>query len=206
MARLSSEFVDESFVVDQIMAAAKCASNSYYDRLVGDLDSQLRGDVDTTLPQLGDLRFDSALEAAYWAWWLAIREMDQMFSGTTLRMERHVEVVLDEKRYVLDLVLRHDGKASRLGDPKSAAYVASHWPLIAIELDGHTFHEKTREQVTNRNQRDRALQQAGWRVFHYSFDEFVKSPERCAWEPIDFAHGVAWSLRREFLAMKASKA
>jgi hypothetical protein len=58
---------------------------------------------------------------------------------------------------------------------------------IGVELDGHTFHEKTLEQVTYRNQRDRALQQIGWRVYHFSFAEFTKNPRESILEVVEHA-------------------
>jgi hypothetical protein len=47
---------------------------------------------------------------------------------------------------------------------------------IAVELDGHDFHERTKEQVAHRNTRDRALQSAGWIVLHFSGSELVRDP------------------------------
>lgn len=49
------------------------------------------------------------------------------------------------------------------------------YPDIAIELDGHEFHEKTKQQVAYRNARDRFLMSRGWRVFHVSGHEVVRS-------------------------------
>lgn len=56
------------------------------------------------------------------------------------------------------------------------------FPKIAIELDGHEFHEKTKEQATYRNERDRALQMAGWQVLHVSGSEFYRNPFGCVHE------------------------
>jgi very-short-patch-repair endonuclease len=53
------------------------------------------------------------------------------------------------------------------------------FPKLAVELDGHEFHEKTREQVTRRNTRDRYLQMTGWKVFHVSGSEFFRDPLEC---------------------------
>ena len=51
--------------------------------------------------------------------------------------------------------------------------------MIAVELDGHDFHERTKEQVTYRNQRDRLLQAAGWAVFHFSGSELYRGQMEC---------------------------
>lgn len=68
--------------------------------------------------------------------------------------------------------------------------LASQFPKIAIELDGHEFHEKTKEQVAKRNGRDRALMLSGWRVIRFSGSEFYRKPYDCiedAWTQADFA-------------------
>jgi very-short-patch-repair endonuclease len=53
---------------------------------------------------------------------------------------------------------------------------------FAIELDGHEFHEKTREQVARRNERDRILIAAGWQVIRFSGSEFNRDPLQCIFE------------------------
>jgi very-short-patch-repair endonuclease len=39
---------------------------------------------------------------------------------------------------------------------------------LVVECDGHDFHEKTKQQVTKDNRRERELQIAGWHVFRFS--------------------------------------
>lgn len=55
---------------------------------------------------------------------------------------------------------------------------------IAIELDGHDFHERTKEQATRDKRRDRALVAAGWSVLRFTGSEVIKSPSDVfdAWE------------------------
>jgi very-short-patch-repair endonuclease len=47
---------------------------------------------------------------------------------------------------------------------------------IAVELDGHAFHERTRDQVARRNTRDLALAADGWLVIHLSWDQVNLDP------------------------------
>lgn len=61
---------------------------------------------------------------------------------------------------------------------------------VAVELDGHEFHEKTKEQVTARNRRDRDLQRHGWYVLHFSWSEVMSNPLGCALEVLNFAKDV----------------
>jgi len=53
--------------------------------------------------------------------------------------------------------------------------------------DGHAFHERTTEQVTDRNRRDRDLHAAGWRLLPFSGSEVVNDPARCVVEVYDMA-------------------
>lgn len=47
---------------------------------------------------------------------------------------------------------------------------------IAVELDGHAFHERTKEQAARDKKRDRALLSKGWTVVRYTGSEVVKDP------------------------------
>lgn len=51
---------------------------------------------------------------------------------------------------------------------------------VAVELDGHEWHERTPEQVEARNDRDRHLQLSGWKVLHYSGREVVREGVKTA--------------------------
>lgn len=196
----ASAFMDVDFVKEQIERATIHAGQEFADNLHQEVWSQMSANH---AQAGGPLEFDSPLEAAFWAWWLCMRAVYPHFTQTSLELQRHVEVNAGGARYVIDFVLVHNGRATPHGSDEVAGYAAARWPKIAIELDGHTFHEKTLEQVTYRNQRDRALQQDGWRVFHYSFDEFKREPAQCITEPIVFAGNVFYDLRRAFYAEKA---
>jgi hypothetical protein len=50
---------------------------------------------------------------------------------------------------------------------------------IAVEVDGHDFHEKTREQVISDNMRDRELLKRGFPVIRFSGSEVFTSPNSC---------------------------
>ena len=48
-----------------------------------------------------------------------------------------------------------------------------------IELDGHDFHEKTKEQVKRRNERDRFFASNGMTVIRFSGSEVYNNPDEC---------------------------
>lgn len=70
---------------------------------------------------------------------------------------------------------------------------------LAIELDGHTYHERTHAQVADRNTRDSALASDGWRVLHFSWHQMVSNPQECMMETDETIRelALAASLKRD---------
>jgi hypothetical protein len=102
---------------------------------------------------------ESPIEAVFWVWWmtLEIRFWARLECPMPFGLvAQHVVQLADDVSYRLDFA------------------VAKH--RLAIELDGHDFHERTKEQVIHRNERDRRLQLAGWTVLHYSGTELLRDP------------------------------
>lgn len=96
---------------------------------------------------------ESPLEEAFWRCWCAVAVGRDYYLGLTPQVE--------VRPYRLDFAV-----VSRFAK----------FPRIAIELDGHEFHEATKAQATWRNRRDRALQASGWTVFRISGSEFWHRP------------------------------
>lgn len=76
---------------------------------------------------------------------------------------------------------------------------------IAIECDGHDFHERTKEQAAHDRARDRYLQAAGLTVLRFTGSEIWRSAEGCRDEII--SHVKQWAVPiiqrfdAEFLAL-----
>lgn len=65
---------------------------------------------------------------------------------------------------------------------------------IAIECDGHDFHERTKEQAQRDKARDRRLQSQAAKVLRFTGSEIYRDPFRCAAEALaafDTAY-IAW--------------
>jgi hypothetical protein len=60
---------------------------------------------------------------------------------------------------------------------------------VAIEVDGHDFHERTKEQAIRDKSRDRAFQAAGWRVLRFTGSEVYGAPEEMAQQINDMVDG-----------------
>jgi hypothetical protein len=48
--------------------------------------------------------------------------------------------------------------------------------LVDLEVDGHDFHERTKEQAERDKERDRDLQSIGWHVARFTGSEVYRSP------------------------------
>ncbi len=73
---------------------------------------------------------------------------------------------------------------------------------IAVELDGHDFHERTKDQAARDKQKDRAFASAGWRVLRFTGSEVYESAESCVSEVLNVGNG----LRCQAIAKKHNAA
>lgn len=118
-------------------------------------------------------RTDSPIEAIFAATFVAAR--DRMLADGSLRFAVQLEpqawVTAGGRNYRLDFAIVAMDPWLR------GALAAAHLELkVGIELDGHAFHERTPEQVTARNRRDRDLAALKWRVLHFSGSELHHNP------------------------------
>lgn len=56
---------------------------------------------------------------------------------------------------------------------------------IAVECDGHDFHERTKQQAARDRRRDREIQQLGARIFRFTGSEIYGAPGHCAFDVLD---------------------
>lgn len=82
------------------------------------------------------------------------------------------EIEYDEKEYRVDISLAIILKGKEV--------------KIAIECDGHEFHEKTKKQAANDKQRERALTKYGFVVMRFAGSEIWNNPYRCAGEILQY--------------------
>ena len=166
-------------VAEQVARASACAGEIAAADCAIELEQRLRGNHDCDNPN-EELAFDSPLEAMFWIWWIAC---SHGFERTILTLQHHHKIQCPEGPFVVDFAIW----------PKRAEY-RELWTPFGIELDGHTFHERTRDQVQRRDSRDRALQRFGWRLSHYSYAEFMADPELVMFDVIDTAKQAYWNL------------
>jgi hypothetical protein len=131
----------------------------------------------------GISKTESPLEAAFVATFMALEDCEPHLIA--LRAQHAVEV--EGRGYRLDFVF----EPHQYGSFESL--IGPQCPKIALELDGHDFHEKTKEQVTERNRRDRDLQADGWTVLHVSGSEFNADPEKVTREVYQRVWSLLWA-------------
>jgi very-short-patch-repair endonuclease len=78
----------------------------------------------------------------------------------SLNIDQQVEIAGRRCDFLFTLTSKISGKSRR----------------IAVECDGHGFHERTPEQAANDRSRDRALLREGVPTLRYTFSELTKNP------------------------------
>lgn len=68
---------------------------------------------------------------------------------------------------------------------------------VAIECDGHDFHEKTKQQASKDKARDRYMQSKGWSVLRFTGSDIFKDPMACAEEISKFVETSADRIFKE---------
>lgn len=156
---MAERFRDVQFLADHIAAAKQWVADGAAYSLQEWADYTIYHESEYT-PAFG-----SPLEAVFYVWWQAFIE-DSKFRSRLLDLREQVDVEVEGERFRVDFEM-----APTQHLRERLTQTGLWWTRLAVELDGHTFHEKTLEQVTYRNRRDRFLQSAGWHVFHLSYDE-----------------------------------
>lgn len=57
---------------------------------------------------------------------------------------------------------------------------------VAIECDGHDYHERTKEQAAHDRRRDREIQRSGLAILRFTGSEIYRDARACAHETVDF--------------------
>lgn len=127
---------------------------------------------------------ESPAEAVFQVWWRACRLVRQI----DFVLWRQVPVNgRSGAEYRADFQCVHS--------PTVRPIVETPLPVL-VEIDGHQFHERTREQVERRNKRDRDLDSAGYKVVHFSFSELTRTPIAC----VETVEQAAWRAYSEMLS------
>jgi hypothetical protein len=105
---------------------------------------------------------------------LAVHLLPMVIDDTTCRLRAQVNALT----YRLDFCLSNEDWVEF--NSKTAPNDPSNQPIkLAIECDGHDFHERTKEQAARDKSRDRALMADGWLVARFAGSEIWRTPQKC---------------------------
>ena len=71
-------------------------------------------------------------------------------------------------------------------------------PIVAVETDGHQFHERTPEQASKDRRRVRTLQRLGIAVYPFTGTDVVRSSEESAQEIVEFINARISGMERRW--------
>ena len=111
---------------------------------------------------------DSPMESLFWAAWQLMKPHAYGAGG----------VVLDEKRQAPIGKYRADFLFS-LKDEKGVSQ------RLVIEIDGHDFHERTKQQAAHDKARDRYMTGESYHVMRFTGSEVYANPFKCVNEVSD---------------------
>jgi very-short-patch-repair endonuclease len=120
---------------------------------------------------------ESPIEKIFAAWWYALRDSKHQSVQDFIELHPQYEIQSGAKTYRLDFLLTETAYCTQSDYRRYAESFGCPYPKVAVELDGHDFHERTKEQVALRDKRDRDLQVAGYKVFHISGSALWRDPE-----------------------------
>lgn len=100
----------------------------------------------------------------------------EKYKKYTFTVYPQYELQVGRKRYFADfLICCHAEDAFDLAESQ-----------VIVECDGHEFHEKTKLQVKQRNERDYNLKMEGYEVIHFSGSEIYNESQKCAKKVIEY--------------------
>lgn len=86
---------------------------------------------------------------------------------------------------------KHLGAQEQIGPYRIDFALTAFGHTVIVELDGHEFHERTKEQAQRDKARDRYLVKAGYTVIHFTGSEVWTNPFACAQETFEIAQALA---------------
>lgn len=143
-------WIDMSFVQEHARRAVEEVGSEFIDMLHSAVDQNARLST-----------IESPIEAVFVIYWTALSHLGLI---SDLELLSQKEITVGNDLFRADFVIKpaKTGWYSQLYGKHRG---------VVLELDGHEFHERTKEQVMYRNRRDRALQADGWSVLHLSGSE-----------------------------------
>lgn len=129
--------------------------------------------METSCQELG---MQSPIEQMFWvaihavanANFIEVSPSPLTINGSAIFYGLHIKPQVSMGRYRVDFVLTN--------------YDCERPESVVVELDGHAFHDKTKEQRAYEKARDRFMVKSGYKVLHFTGSEVFASPYKVAHE------------------------
>ena len=169
--------------LDSVQQQIQAAGQYVYEKFIRTSDGMLR-----------HFPVHSPIEATFYTWWGALLATHEI-NESEFSLGKQTQIECAGRQYRLDFSIVPD--VTREGLSKQSGVPL---PKIAVECDGHDYHERTREQVIERNERDRMLQANGWIVLHFSGSELHRDAYHCVLSVYGEANSRYWAFERAAFA------
>lgn len=126
----------------------------------------------------GGRKIVSPIEQIFYAAWDYYNLLNARYIGTCIYLTPQKKVgpfYLDFEVGFLDSFVNHPVNVPT----RKLKELSDELPKWGIEIDGHDFHEKTKEQVAKDKQRERAIMNEGYKIYRFSGSEVFKHPLKC---------------------------
>lgn len=159
-----------AFVDSTAELVGKMAAERWRNNVLGEL---CEGDMTSPIEQM----FWAACHALAAYYWIDLNPAPNESRGEVSPVPGlHILPQFKDGPYRVDFVLLCHGYAKR--------------QPVVVELDGHAFHDKDKQQRAYEKARDRYLVRQGYKVLHFTGSEIVKDPFAAAFEAFEVAGAV----------------
>ena len=138
----------------------------------------------------------SPIEQIFFATWDFYNLVNLSFIGTSLYLRPQKKVGKFFLDFEVDFLASFINHPIKIKDSVLRTLPAK-LPFWGIELDGHEFHEKTKDQVVKDKQREREIVSSGYKVFRFSGSEVYRNPYDCVNEIYRPAEGIVKKISKE---------
>lgn len=129
---------------------------------------------------------DSPMEELFWAAWVLMKPHAMLTSEAFLNEKQQAEV----GKYRADFLFS-------LKDEQGA------WQRLVVEIDGHDFHERTKQQAAHDKARDRWMTSEKYHLMRFTGSEVYANPLLCAEEVAKRLYQLRYGVSRKEAIAKA---
>ncbi len=106
------------------------------------------------------------------------------------------EIIVGKKKYKVDFLIYYVIGDSWMGEEANAPKLHKNQALI-VELDSYLWHGSNPEQFTKEKERERKLQEEGWKIMRFSGREVLRNTEKCVDDVLGYFYSIKERIYKE---------